>query len=211
VVRRRSFDPPGWVRPERLPADLPPQEQWAQMDWQVMGARAKHPPWTAPGYTRAMRMGLLPPPPPEQPPAPLPGWSAAHRGVGGILLFVSPLALVATLGTRSWPAAIVVLGYGLASFFGCLRLLRSFERRSDEEAAAGYTTMPASPGLWRLTPSGRVARPPDRRYPPDGFYPSPYWPGVLQKWEGVSWKPLLQYWWRTPERYFRTPPVPYLD
>ena len=207
---RRSYDPPGWVRPERLPADLPPQEQWAAMGWQVMGARSPHPPWTAPGYERARRMGLLPPAPPEQPPAPLPGRSAAQLGVAGLLVFVSPLALVALLDTHSWQA-YVILGYGLVSFFVALRLLRAHERRTDDEAAAGYTTLPASPGLWRLTPSGRVARPPDRSCPPDGFYPSPYWPGILQKWEGVGWKPLVQRWWRHPEDYFRTPRVPYLD
>ena len=206
----RSFDPPGWVRPERLPDDLPPQEQWVPMEWQVMGARAKHPPWTAPGYERAGRMGLLPAPPPEQPPTALPGWSAAQRGVAAMLLFASPLALVPFIRTNS-PQAFVILGYGLAAFLGCIRLLRSYERRADEEAAAGYTTLPATPGLWRLTPFGRVARPPDRSYPPNGFYPSPYWPGILQKWEGVSWKPFQQWWWRHPERYFRTPQVPYLD
>ncbi len=147
----RSYDPPGWVRPARLPDDLPPQEQWVQMGWQVMGAPAKHPPWTAPGYERARRMGLLPPPPPEQPPAPLPGWSAAQRLVSAGLLFVSPLALVAVVDTQS-RLGFVVLAYGLVSFFGAVRLLSSYQRRTDEEAAAGYTTMPATPGMWRLTP-----------------------------------------------------------
>ena len=47
MVRPRSYDPPGWVRPERLPDDLPPQEQWVRMGWQVMGAPAKHPPQLA--------------------------------------------------------------------------------------------------------------------------------------------------------------------
>jgi hypothetical protein len=209
-VRPRSYDPPGWVRPERLPDDLPPQEQWVRMGWQVMGAPAKHPPQTAPGFQRAQRLGLLPPLPPEQPPTPLPGLAASLQLALALVVFVSPLLLVAVLDMESWQGWIVP-GYGVIAFFGALRLFASLERRAAAEAAAGYTTFWLSPGLWRLTPFGRPVRPPDRRHLPDGFYPSPYWPGVLQKWEGVSWKPLLQYWWRTPEQWFRTPPVNYLD
>ena len=210
MVVRGRYDPPGWVRPERLPADLPPQEQWAQPEPEVMGAPAKHPPQTAPGFERARRMGLLPAPPPERPPTPLPGLSAGQRLGAAGLVFVSPLALVPFVQTNS-PLAFVIMTYGVASFFVALKLLGSYVARLEVEAAAGYTTTWGSPGLWRLTPFGRVVREPDRRYLPDGFYPSPYWPGILQKWEGAGWKPLMQWWWRKPRQYFRTPDVPYLD
>jgi hypothetical protein len=205
-----GYEPPGWVPPERLPDDLPPQERWVAADWDVVGAPAAHPPWTAPGFERARRRGLLPEPPPIEPPTPLPGMSAGTMVALGALTFVSPLALVATLSGTS-VFSYVTPPYGLLAFVVSLRLLRASRRRGTMENAAGYTTTLGSPGLWRLTPLGRPFREPDRRYLPDGFYPSPYWPGMLQKWEGRSWRPFVQYWWRDPDQWFRVPSVPYLE
>ena len=201
-------DPPGWVRPEQLPWDLPPHEQWATPGWEVWGAPSKHPPQTAPGFTRAARLGLLPAPPPPEPPVPLPGRSAAQLGLLGLGVFLSPVLVLPLVGTRLGVVGIV---YGLASFVGSLRLLGAHLRREEDEAAAGYTTLWGAPGLWRLSRDGRPLRPPDRSLLPAGFYPSPYWPGVLQKWEGTHWKPLPHRWWRRPEQWFRTPKVNYLD
>jgi hypothetical protein len=205
-----SHDPPGWVRPERLPADLPPHEQWVSPTREVMGAPAKYPPWTAPGYERALRRGLLPKPPPAEPPTPLPGTSAGVLvGLGG-LTFVSLLPLVALFRGNDVFGYLAPV-YAVISFIVSMRLLTASRRRGALENAAGYTTTFGSPGLWRVTPFGRVYRPPDRRYLPDGFYPSPYWPGILQKWEGIAWRPFVQYWWRDADQWFRVPEIPYLE
>ena len=201
-----SHDPPGWTRPERLPDDLPPHERWVEQPWEVWGAPAKHPPQTAPGFTRAQQRGLLPAPASPYPPRPLPGPTAGLLGAAGLGLFFSSAPLILVMQQATW----WLLAYGLASWFGGLRLLRAYQRREEVEAAAGYTTTWGAPGLWRLTPLGRVARPPDPTVLPNGFYPSPYWPGVLQKWEGTHWKPFPRRWWRHPEHWFRTPDVPYL-
>ena len=202
-------DPPGWVRPERLPDDLPPQEQWVEQPWEVWGAPAQHPPPTAPGFARAASLCLLPPLPPETPPALLPGRSA--RQLAGLALgaFLSPLLVLPFVQSGS-VLAFAALGYGLAAFFVTVRLLAAHHAREEQEALHGYTTMWGSPGLWRLAQDGHPVRPPDRTILPPGFYPSPYWPGVLQKWDGPGWRPFTRRWYRKPEGWFRTPPTPYL-
>ena len=68
----------------------------------------------------------------------------------------------------------------------------------------------AFPGVWRLGRGGRVLREPDRSVPPPGWYPSPYYPGVLQRWEGPGWAPLVQEWWQHEDQFFRRPAAPFL-
>lgn len=199
-------DPPGWTPPERLPDDLPPHERWVQQPWEVWGAPSKHPPQTAPGFTRAQQMGLLPEPVPPYPPRPLRGPSAGLLGGAGLALLFSTVPVILVTQEATW----WLLAYGLLSWCGGLGLLRAYQRREEVEAAAGYTTTWGSPGLWRLTPLGRAVRPPDPGVLPSGFYPSPYWPGVLQKWEGTHWKSFPQWWWRRPHHWFRTPERPFL-
>jgi hypothetical protein len=200
-------NPPGWVPPERLPDDLPPHEQWVrEVPWEVFGAPAKHPPRTAPGYERAQRMGLLPAAAPAAPPTPLPGWSAGVLLVASGVAFVSPVLGFVTRDRAAWWA----VAYALVGWLAGVRLLGRHLVRERDEAASGYTTTWGSPGLWRLTPLGRAVRPPDRTLLPDGFYPSPYWPGLLQKWEGTHWKPFPERWDRRPEQWVRAPERPYL-
>ena len=76
--------------------------------------------------------------------------------------------------------------------------------------AAGYTSTRGFPGVWRLGRGGRVLREPDRSVPPPGWYPSPYYPGVLQRWEGPGWAPLVEEWWEHEDQFFRRPEVPFL-
>jgi hypothetical protein len=90
-------------------------------------------------------------------------------------------------------------------------LLSSTTARDEVEFAAGYTSGRTHTGLWRLGRAGRVLRRPDRLVPPPGWYPSPYYPGLLQRWEGPGWKPLPQRWWRHEHRYFRAPAGPFLQ
>jgi hypothetical protein len=84
-------------------------------------------------------------------------------------------------------------------------LLWSTTARDAVEVAAGYTSGQTYTGLWRLSRDGRVLRAPDRYVPPPGFYPSPYYPGLLQRWDGPGWTPLPQHWWRREHLYFRAP------
>jgi hypothetical protein len=83
--------------------------------------------------------------------------------------------------------------------------------REREEFAAGYTSRTAFVGLWRLGRGGAVLREPDRNVPPPGFYPSPYKPGLLQRWDGPGWHPFTQKWRRRPYNWLRWPERPYLD
>lgn len=199
------MNPPGWVGPQRLPDDLPPHEQWVQAQpVEVYGAPARHPPQTAPGFVRAQRLGLLPKPPPDAPPSPLPGLSAGLMLALALAGMFGPALLLAVL------PPLAVLPVGLGGWLAAVRLLQVLPRREEAEAAAGYVSSWGAPGLWRLSPLGRPARPPDRTLLPPGFYPSPYWPGVLQKWEGTHWKPFSQRWYRRADQWFRTPDRPYL-
>lgn len=42
-------------------------------------------------------------------------------------------------------------------------------------------------GVWRLDSQGSVVTPPDRRFDPPGYYPSPHLPGKYELWTGVMW------------------------
>lgn len=65
---------------------------------EVWGARAVHPPTSAPGYKTAWRLGLLPSPPPPVPPSPVPGLSSWDRLRLGLLLGLAVFALTIPLG-----------------------------------------------------------------------------------------------------------------
>ena len=200
--------PSCWTPPQRLPDDLPPHEVWVrEVPWTLAGAPSPHPPVTAPGFQRAKRLGLLPPDAPATPPAPLSGPSSVQTllAMAGVVLLVVVLA-------RPSGRWIPVLALGSAVVLW--RLYRYLLSRDEAEEAAGYTHFAGATGLWRISPfTGRVTREPDRSVPPSGFYPSPYFPGVLQRWDGPGWAFLEQHWWRprVQHRYFRRPEVDFLD
>ena len=200
--------PACWTPPPSL-VHLPAGEAVRDVPVEVYGAPATYPPPTAPGYTRAAALGLLPPPAPATPPAPLPGVSSWDRVRLAILLCFGGLLLALLLGNGfGWEAAAGLLATGTFGAGGWLFF--SVRRRDELESAAGYTTGVDRTGLWRLGRDGRVLRAPDATVPPPGWYPSPYFPGVLQFWDGPGWKPLLQFWWRHEKDYFRSPDVPFL-
>jgi hypothetical protein len=103
-------------------------------------------------------------------------------------------------------ASIVTVGGG-GAFWMFFRL----EARECEEFQNGYTSRAAYTGLWRLGRNGAVRRKPDRDVPPPGFYPSPYQPGLLQRWDGPGWHPFTRRWRNRPHRWLRWPDRPYLD
>ena len=170
---------------------------------EVWGAPARYPPACAPGFAAAGRLGLLPPAPPEIPPSPVPGLSSWDRLRAALLcfgVFVFMIPVSNAIGSGAWAlllggAAFVVGGW----------LLYSTRPRDELEIAAGYTSGRAYAGLWRLDRDGTVLRRPDRSVPPPGFYPSPYYPGVLQRWDGPGWHPLPQRWWVHEHLYFKAP------
>jgi hypothetical protein len=210
-VRWASFRRPpspfeGWVEPE-LPADLPPGEARRTMRWTVWGGASPHPPATAPGFARALELGLLPAPTPDRPPAPLPGVRAQVLLWSGIALLFGSLVVFLLLLPRAPWTVVPVTGCWIAGFW---LLGPGTERREQAELAAGYTTRGVHTGVWRLDRRGRVVREPDRTVAPPGFYPSPYFPGLLQRWDGPGWAPLPQRWRRHAHRYFRRPARPFL-
>ena len=196
-----------WTQPV-LPS-LPHGEAQRAQGWEVYGAKAKHPPQTAPGYLAAQRLGLLPPLAPATAPQRLPGMSAHAMLLTGIGMFFGTIVLVITLpDTTPWPlfAALVVVGGS-----GALWTMGRLRSREVEEFEAGYTSRTAFPGLWRLGRGGVVLREPDRDVPPPGFYASPYQPGLFQRWDGPGWHPFTWKWRRRPWNWFRWPERPYLD
>lgn len=200
--------PACWSPPQSL-VHLPPGEEVRAPTWEVWGAPATHPPCTAPGFQRAWSLGLLPQPAPPTPPAVVPGMSSWDRVrlalvlcFGGLLV---GLLLANALGLEL--AGVLLVGGAFGAGFW---LFHTVEARDEKEHAAGYTSGVSSTGLWRLGRDGRVLRPPDPSVAPPGWYPSPYFPGVLQRWDGPGWKPLSQYWWRHEDRFFRRPPVAFL-
>ncbi len=201
--------PSCWVPPDRLP-DLPPGEAVRTQGWEVYGARARFPPSSAPGFSRALAMGLLPAPLTGPPPAPLPGLPAWHRlllALGAVLLGVPALLVLGPAAGADEDALAVPV---LLLVAAAVVLFLSFVRRQPLEHAAGYTSAPDAAGLWRLARDGRVLREPDRTVPPPGWYPSPYYPGILQRWEGPGWAPLPEQWWDHEEQWFRRPVTPFL-
>lgn len=190
-------------------AALPPGEAAREQRLEVWGGPARFPPPSAPGYRRAARAGLLPPPVPVRPPQPLPGLSSWDRTLLALLCVfaVAPLVVLVARALDPGGASVLltVLPAGAAGW-----LLWSTGARDAREHAAGYTSGRTYVGLWRLGRDGRVLREPDRSVPPPGWYPSPYFPGVLQRWEGPGWAPLVEEWWEHEDRYFRRPVVPFL-
>ena len=176
---------------------------------EVWGAPAIFPPPRAPGFQAAWRLGLLPPPPPPVPPSPVPGLSSWDRlrlavllgfGVFGLMIVVSNALDVGALALPLCGVPFCAAGW----------LIYSTDARDELEFAAGYTSGRSYTGLWRVGRDGRVLRAPDGSVPPPGWYPSPYYPGVLQRWEGPGWKPLPERWWQHEHQYFRAPERPYL-
>lgn len=207
--------PPFWAPPSHLPDDLPDHEVWQQtMPFHVWGTPAPHPPQTAPGFERAWRLGLCPPHAPEAAPTLLPGWSSLHylvaiigSGVASALVMAAFAERVDGVATFAFP----VMGLGVFCLW--LRWIKALKVRGEAEADAGYTVFAAQQGLWALNPfTGRVRREPDRRVLPSGFYPSPYFPGVLQAWDGPDWAPLGRRWHRPAsiDAVFRRPPIDFL-
>ena len=188
---------------------LAPGEAVRSWPLEIWGAPAVYPPVTAPGFSAALRLGLLPAPAPEIPPSPVPGLSSWDRLRLALLLCLGVPWLVLVLGDPLGAGAWVMLVAG-PSFLAGAGLLHSTRARDEVEYAAGYTSTRAHTGLWRLARDGRVLRSPDRQVPPPGWYPSPYYPGLLQRWDGPGWKPLPQYWWRREHQYFRVPDRPFL-
>ena len=176
---------------------------------EVWGAPATWPPATAPGFQAAWRLGLLPLPPPSTPPSPVPGLSSWDRVRLGALLALGVFGLMIPVADALSAGAVSALLVA-APFCAGAWLLWSTGARDEVEFAAGYTSGPSHTGLWRLDRNGRVLRPPDRSVPPPGWYPSPYYPGLLQRWDGPGWKPLPRRWRRHEQAWFRTPARPFL-
>ena len=202
-----GLSPHFWSPPTRLPADLPAHEQWARtMPFKVAGTPSPHPPQTAPGFVRAWNLGLCPAPVPEQPPVPLPGINAGRLLVLGtvvpIAVFILVFSIIDSLqppgnnNTLTGASSLVMLVVSLATAATVMVSLRRFGSRNTAEHAAGYTTLAAQTGLWAINPfTGTVWRSPDRTVLPSGWYPSPYFPGVMQRWDGPDWAMLDKQWW----------------
>lgn len=202
-----SRRPAAWTPPAALPA-LGAGEAVRSWPFEVWGGPATWPPPSAPGFQAAYRLGMLPPPPPPVPPSPLPGLSSWDRIRAALLCFATFAVLIplaTALGAGAWSALLAG-----APFCAAAWLLHSSTARDELEIAAGYTSGQTYVGLWRLGRDGQVLRRPDRSVPPPGWYPSPYYPGVLQRWDGPGWKPLPQRWWQHEHQYFRAPDRPFL-
>ncbi len=166
-------------------------------------------PAAAPGFQRALQLGLLPSPPPPRPPAPLAGLSSWDRMRLTLLLCFVVTGFMLLLGNILEADRWSVLLAAVPFVAGC-GLFLTTSARDALEFAAGYTSGAAHTGLWRLARNGTVLREPDRSVPPPGWYPSPYYPGILQRWDGPGWHPLPERWWAHEHQYFRSPPVPFL-
>ena len=143
---------------------LPPGEAVRAQHWEVFGARARFPPRTAPGYSRAAAMGLLPPAPADRPPAPVPGLSAWDRLRLGLVSFFGLVPGVWATAERLDPGTPAVL-LSVVPAGAAMWFFYSTTRRSRLEHEAGYTSGPDTVGLWRLARDGRVLRTPDTSVP----------------------------------------------
>ncbi len=208
LPRPLLIDPPlGWKQPALGP--LPAGEAQRDFPFEMWGGKAVHPPSTAPGFRAAWRLGMLPAPPASSAPPLLPGVSA-NQWLWSSLAAVAGLFVVLIKLPDDAPALVPfsVGVVGVAAAIWCTVLCT---RREVVESDAGYTTRVVFTGLWRLGRQGRVLREPDRSVPPPGWYPSPYYPGLLQRWDGPGWKPLGKRWYRSPGRFFKWPDRPYLE
>lgn len=198
-----------WVPPTHLPDDLPAHEVWVrEMPLTLAGAPSPHPPQTAPGYERARRLGLLPTPISDEPPVPLPGMNSVQALLALPALALLLLALLSAVDLGAYiPVPVIAVSAVMYRLFTYLRA------RDDAEEAAGYTHFAGARGLWRLSPlTGQPTRHPDPAVLPPGFYPSPYFPGLLQRWGGPGWA-FLEHGWNEPgtvEHYVRVPAVDFL-
>ncbi len=177
-----SRHPAAWTPAAVMPA-LGEGEAVRSWPIEVWGAPAVHPPASAPGFQAAGRLGVLPPPPPAVAPSPVPGLSSWDRMRLGLLLGLGVFALMIPVGNALDAGAWAALLAGAPFCVGAW-LLSSTTARDEVEFAAGYTSGRTHTGLWRLGRAGRVLRRPDRSVPPPGWYPSSYYPGLLQRWEG---------------------------
>ncbi len=160
-------------------------------------------------FLAAQQLGLLPPPRQRHHPQRLPGLSAHATLLTGIGLFFGTILLVILLPDNTpgpLYAAMVTVGGG-----GAFWMMWRVQAREREEFEAGYTSRTAYPGLRRLGRKGAVLREPDRDVPPPGFSPSPYQPGLLQRWDRPGWHPFTQKRRCRPYNWLRWPERPYLD
>ena len=60
--------------------------------------------------------------------------------------------------------------------------------RDTSELALKHVMLPWDfSGVWRLDDQGAVVAPPDQRFDPPGYYPSPRSPGRYELWTGIMW------------------------
>lgn len=194
-----SSTPAGWDPTVEPPCAAGEAER--EYPWTVWGGPTPHPPQVAPGFAAAWRAGILPPPPSKDPPAALPGMSASARAWGALICFFGAIGACIVVDKSGLPTALF-LPLAALGLISSGWLLSAVGARADAEHRAGYTTLPAA-GTWRLNRRGVVVSTPERSIPPPGWYPSPYFPGMLQRWDGPGWAPLPQGWTRRSTRYFR--------
>lgn len=163
-----------------------------------------YPPQTAPGFTNAVRLGMLPAAVSPTPPQTLPGMTAQTWIRLALASFLLPFA------TAIFSDGVAFLGF-IAGLTGAICCVVKAAKVNEAENAAGYTSRANREGMWRMASGNRVVREPDRTVPPPGWYPSPFFPGLLQKWEGPGWRGLSKDTWQQhPDRYFRWPDQPFL-
>lgn len=154
---------------------------------------------------------------PSNPPTPLPGLSAQALFIRVIIAFGAAVGvgLLASnlLRKASLPQGVPALLLGPLSLLVLWEILRMLGRVGDRlvaELSHGYTSLLMPFGgfttnrgrrnwligfrtpwdfdtVWVLDGRGRVKRPPRRRGPAPGFYPSPTQRGAQELWTGRVW------------------------
>ena len=194
----------GWTMPALppLPAGEAPQP-WPGHDAMGQNETSPHPPQTAPGFQNALRMGMLPAAVSLTPPQTLPGLTALTWLRLAFASFMLPFA------AAMFSDGVAFLAF-VAGLTGAICCVVKGAKVNEAEEAAGYTSRNNREGMWRMASGNRVVREPDRSVPPPGWYPSPYFPGLLQHWEGPGWRDMGKDWDNRADRYFRWPDRPYL-